>query len=274
MPDGSCRSYRVAQDWKPDVAVSVNVESATEGFKRVSEALAAACISSEDFARACGYNQEVKPMTANPAPKPDPHDKCRLRLQDAGVVDDYGREVDCVLSVRFARHPDGFPHMEIDVIHPIGKPDPAATRPASAPSEPIYIESNDPIPLSERQRIASEVQEKTGRPVVMLPYGLRRGVAPVEPEERQRLADISRRADLAAASRKGWRWGIVVGALVALTLATAALFTVARVRPEWLVGLAVKQHASADRDSITTPWSPAVLDEHARETEDARAGGK
>ena len=86
--------------------------------------------------------------------------------------------------------------------------------------------------------------------------------------------DVAHRADLAAASRKAWRWGLVAGAVAALALAVGAFVVVRRARPEWLAPRADSAQR-APLAPLSTPWSPTALDavpddEHARESEQAK----
>ena len=174
----------------------------------------------------------------------------------------------------------------------------------SAALPPLILSTKQPISRSECERICAEVSERLqGRPVVLLPSGINIAHGPHDdrackrcggsgavregsedardlpgtmvsvpcPEcSRQSISpealDISRRAELGHARKHAVRLGALIGATCALALSVVALLTVARVRPQWIIGLVQSQHADGE---LKTPWSPAVLDEHARESEHA-----
>ena len=84
--------------------------------------------------------------------------------------------------------------------------------------------------------------------------------------------DVAHRADLAAASKHAWCWGLVAGSLAALVVGFASLLAVAQLKPEWLAKLG--RPSAETRAPLATPWSPAALDavhdEHEQETEQAK----
>lgn len=223
----------------------------------------ASCGVRVDASKSLMPTKEV-PMPALSTPaNPNPHAECRLYMGLKGeVLDDYGRRLNGVrgLVVRPQEY-----EFDMTVAAIFGTP-PDGPLPRREQPEPLYLESNQPIPSTERERICAEVSAKVGGPVVFLPYGIKRAVPPVEPQEERVRADVAHRADLAAASKRAWRAGLVVGAGIMLVLLGPVFFTLAKNHPEWFSPRA----DSAQRAPLSTPWSPAALDEHARESEAAR----
>ena len=99
---------------------------------------------------------------------------------------------------------------------------------------PLVIECDGPQVL--RQHVVDEFAAKQpGRSVIVLPAGARVADAPLALNDSNPVAaDISRRADLGSAYKRGKRVGLALGG-IALALFMALGVTVARVRPEWAI---------------------------------------
>lgn len=202
----------------------------------------------------------------NEPAKPDTHEECSLSLREGVLVDDYGRTLKGVwkLNGEGSGDRDLIFRRVACTIELFRDAIDSTCPPAARAPEPIILQASEPMPDYVRQRILDDFQ-RSGQSVILLPPCVRRA----EPPEEERVrADVAHRADLAAASRRAWRWGLAVGAVLALVLWIGGLITVARVKPEWLARLAPRV-SQQDRAPLTTPWSPAVLDEHALESESA-----
>lgn len=245
----------VAQDWKP---LDVHVNFSPVNIAPIADVKKVAQDIGREVAEALNLKKEAKPMPEKP--KPDPHAECRLSLRDGVLVDDYGRTLGVGASVEASTNCG---RLWLTVTVPHSDVPPSDARPAStppAPPEPIVLKLDREIPSAELEHIVDEFR-LAQRSCIILPSYIHRVT---NPEENEVRADIAHRADIHAASKKGWRWGLAVGALSGVILSFLAATLTARFAPHWL-------WRAVDRVESSRRAPAPSADEHAQESEDARS---
>jgi hypothetical protein len=222
------------------------------------------------YVRGLPEQQEVTPMPLvhfkSSDPKPDPHAECKLSLVDGVLRDDYGRKLAHYGCVSLHGQTDlkllpTFVRMQVDLAPP---PTDTARPPATQP-DPLVLKLDRELTPREKEEIIS-IFRAEGQSVILLPPHIHRAE---HPEEERVRADVAHRVELGAASKRAWRWGVIVGAVVGFAISVGATLVVRYARPEWLVPRPAQERAPLSTP-LSTPWSPAAMDEHARESDAAR----